>query len=145
MPSLLRISEASWLGLHVLTFLAVHPGKAVSAPKLARACSSSAQHMAKVCRRLAKAGFLLPQRGKQGGFRLGQNPSRVRLSQVLSAFGEALDAKGCVLAHAACGHSDEPACIFGPELNRLQKGVSAYFRRATLAQLARRCAAGARP
>lgn len=145
MPSLLRFSEASWLALHAMTFLAVHRGQAVSAPQLARACASSAQHMSKVCRRLAGAGLLEAVRGKQGGFKLDKAPGQVRLSRILAAFGEALDPHGCVLDHAACGHKHDSACIFGPELAQLQAGVASYFRRATLAQLARRCAAGGMP
>lgn len=145
MPSLLRFSEASWLALHAMTFLAVHRGQAVSAPQLARACASSAQHMSKVCRRLAGAGLLEAVRGKQGGFRLAIAPGQIRLSRVLAALGEALDAQGCVLAHAACGHKHDDACIFGPELAQLQARVAGFFHRATLAQLARRCAAGGQP
>jgi Rrf2 family protein len=139
MPSLLKLSEASLLALHALTFLAVHRGSTVSAKALASGCASSAQHMAKVCQRLAKAGLVRAVRGKQGGFRLERAPARMRLAEVLAAFDERLSADGCLLEHAACKHAQAPACIFGPELDGLQRGIADYFQRRTLAQLARRC------
>lgn len=139
MPSLIKLSEASVLGLHVMTRLAVEPGAVLSAPVLAKECGSSPAHLIKVCQRLARKGLVGTVRGKAGGFRLALPASGIRLSTVILAIDGPLKADGCLLTHSRCCHGKDDACIFGPRLARLQKGIAGYFGSTRVSQLARRC------
>jgi Rrf2 family protein len=139
MPSLIRLSEASVLGLHLMTRLAAEPGATVSVAGLAGDCGSSPAHLAKVCQRLSRRGLLKTVRGKAGGFRLAQRPERIRLVQVIEGLEGPLRADGCLLKKSRCGHAGDPACIFGPRLDRIQKDIVAYFRATRLSSLATRC------
>lgn len=142
MASLIRLSEAAVLALHAMALIARQDGAWVSTATCAKACRASRDHMSKVCRRLAKAGFLTAKRGKQGGFRLRRPAAKTRLVGVLQLFDGRQKGLACLVGVGQARQAGAAVCIFGPPMAALQRSVLDYFRQTRVSDLAARCRRG---
>ena len=140
MGSLVRISEAAVLAMHALAYSAARPGEWVPASECARACKASRDHMSKVCKRLAAAGYLVSQRGKQGGFQLSTPASKVRLLEILRLFDGEAKGLACLVGVGEGRRAGKPVCIFGPSMAELQRSILKYFKTTRVSDLAARSA-----
>jgi Rrf2 family protein len=134
--SLIRLSEAAVLAMHALANSAARPGVWMPASECAKACRASRDHMSKVCKRLAAAGFFKAQRGKQGGFMLAKPAARIRLIEVLRLFDGEAKGLACLVGVDVGGRPGKPVCIFGPGMAALQRSILKYFKETRVSDLA---------
>ena len=107
--------------LRVLIQAAIrHPNK-VTIDEVANAYGISRNHLIKVIHELGRAGFIVTQRGRAGGFMLARPADRIKISDVVK-FGE--DGQPMV----ECFDPANNACVITPAC-RL-KGMLAEARRA---------------
>ena len=134
MQNLLGISGAGSLGLHAMAHLAKNQGKMVSTHEIASEFGVSEHHLAKVCRRLSKAGLIEAVRGPKGGFRLKRAAPEIALLDVYETIEGPLTPTRCALDQPACGGD---TCILGGLLELVNRQVWEYLSRTTLADLTR--------
>lgn len=83
----MRLSVFTDYSLRVLIQAALrHPNK-VTIDEVANAYGISRNHLIKVINELGRAGFLVTQRGRSGGFKLARPAERIYVSEVVK-FGE---------------------------------------------------------
>lgn len=122
----MRLTAFTDYGLRALMRLAAEPERVFSTEDIAREFSISRNHLTKVVRDLADAGFVKTQRGAGGGFRLARPPDHIRLGDVVRR----LEARHAMVE---CFRADGGACVLTPTC-RL-KGKLAEASRAFLAEL----------
>lgn len=79
----MRLTQFSDFALRVLMYAASKPEKLLTIEETARAYGISRAHLMKVVNQLIRDGFLTAIRGRSGGFRLGRDPSEIRVGQVV--------------------------------------------------------------
>jgi Rrf2 family protein len=81
-----RLQENTRLALYSVLEFAAQPGRRLSAAEIASRYDVSPHHLAKVLKRLRRAGILAAARGAGGGYRFVANPKRITLLEVISLF-----------------------------------------------------------
>ena len=84
MADMVRLSEATALGLHVMAIIAAQ-NRAIPVVDAAKQLDASAAHLSKVMQRLAKAGFLKAKRGPSGGYTLARPATEITLLEIYEA------------------------------------------------------------
>jgi len=132
-----KLSTQEEYGLRLLLQMARHEERSLSLSDLSRLEGLSQPNVAKLMRRLRKAGFVKSTRGQSGGYTLARPSVEVRVSDVLGALGERLyDATFCdrhAGAHALCTHSGD--CSIRPVLMQVQLAIDQVLGKLTLGQL----------
>lgn len=122
----MRISTFTDYALRVLIQAAIrHPSK-VTIDEVANAYGISRNHLIKVINELGRAGFIITQRGRSGGFTLARPADRISVADVVK-FGE----EGQPMVE--CFDPERNSCVITPAC-RL-KGILAEARRAFFAIL----------
>ncbi len=132
MSTLLRISDAASLALHLCAELAKEKDSVISTARIADRLSVSENHLSKVAQRLAKAGFVEAVRGPNGGFKLTKDAGDISLLEIFEAIEGPLRPANCLLKKPACNGN----CILGDLVVNINRQVSDYFKGTTLSQLA---------
>ena len=102
----MRLTSFTDFALRALMRLAGEPGRSFATSEIAAEFGISRNHLAKVVRDLADAGFITTQRGAGGGFSLARPPQAITLGEVVRTLeGEAL---------VECFRSDGGACVLTP-------------------------------
>lgn len=136
MANVLKISDATTLGLHAMVCLAdqhlhVKP-KAKSTREIASTLNASEAHLAKVLQRLAHAGLLCSARGPKGGFTLAREADEITLLEVYESLVGPFEPSKCLFPEPVCRRS---TCIMGGLVEKIGKELQAYLERTTLASL----------
>jgi Rrf2 family nitric oxide-sensitive transcriptional repressor len=79
----MRLTQFTDFGLRALMRLAGETDRSFSTGDIAAEFRISRNHLTKVIRDLADAGFVQTQRGVGGGFRLARPPEEITLGQVV--------------------------------------------------------------
>ena len=82
----MKLQENTRLALYSVLEFAAQPGRQLSAAEIAARYRASPHHLAKVLRKLRRAGVLAAARGAGGGYRFVANPKRLTLLEVISVF-----------------------------------------------------------
>jgi Rrf2 family nitric oxide-sensitive transcriptional repressor len=104
-------------------YLAVAPGRLVSALEISQAFSISAHHVRKVAKDLVRRGWVEGQRGAGGGLRLRIDPRSIRVGHVIRELEE--------LTLLECFEPSTDACAISPRCRlkkALQRATSAFTR-----------------
>ena len=114
--------------LRVLIYLALKEDRA-TIPEIAEQYAISRNHLIKVVHHLGKAGFIITQRGRNGGIKLKHSPDKVRLGTVVRVMEPNFTLVECFDAqHDACVVS--PVCrlkgILGDALQNFMKELDQY-------------------
>jgi Rrf2 family protein len=135
MASLVKISEAASLAIHTMALLAREHEELFTNEMIARRLGASGHHLAKVMRRLVKAGMVESLRGPAGGFCLRISPKKIGLLQVYEAVEGPLEmqCRTCPLGRPAC--SKNP-CVLGTLMCRLDQQAVTYLKKTTVETLA---------
>jgi Rrf2 family protein len=128
MANVLRMSEATALGLHAATAAASEEGP-VTMASIARGLSASEAHLSKVLQTLVRAGLLESRRGPNGGYKLTRSASQITLLDVYEAFEGPVRTDGCLFARPVC---DRVRCILGGLVEDVRSRVAEYLRETTL-------------
>lgn len=129
MNPVLRVSDAASLAMHAMVMLARDPEEARSVPQLAAALAASADHLAKILQRLARAGLVRSGRGRNGGYVLARAPAEVRMLDVIEGLEGPLGAAGCVFGKPLCRGD----CLFSDLVDSVTRQVRDRLAATTLA------------
>ena len=135
MANAVRISEACSLALHTMAFIASQNGSACSTRDIADELGVSADHLAKVLQRLAKARLVSNTRGPKGGSRLAKNPQDITLLQIYETIEGSFTFGQCVLGKSHCSGLD---CMLGGFMERANIEIHRELSRTTLQHLIHR-------
>lgn len=104
------LSSSATYALRIVAFLAAHArDEALQGRQLARRARVPADYLAKVMRRLARAGVVVATRGVSGGYRLARPADDIRLVEVVLPFEGRRAVPGCLL-HPGRPCRDSSAC-----------------------------------
>ena len=112
----MRLTMFTDFGLRALMRLAGEPDRSFSTEDIAREFAISRNHLTKVVRDLAAAGFASTQRGAGGGFRLARPAARITLGEVVRV----LESREALVE---CFRADGGNCVLTPAC-RLRKRLS---------------------
>ncbi|MEM1277839.1 MAG: Rrf2 family transcriptional regulator [Pseudomonadota bacterium] len=87
--------------------------------------------------KLRRAGLVESIRGPGGGYRLADEPNQIRISDIMTAVDERLNAMGCdgkFEEGQGCGHSHE-ACLTHALWEQLSAHVHVFLSRTTIADV----------
>lgn len=82
----MKLQTNTLLALYSALEFAADPQRQLSAGEIAGKYRVSPHHLAKVLRRLGRAGLLSAVRGAGGGYRFAANPKRITLMDVIELF-----------------------------------------------------------
>lgn len=133
MHGTLRISEATAIALHAMTFLAADPGGRHAVREIAESLRVSEAHLAKVLQRLMRIGLVSSVRGPGGGYTLARSREEITLLDIVEALEGPLDPVDCIMPTRTCGGG---ACILGDLLETINRRVSEYLGGTNLGELA---------
>ena len=113
----MRLTSFTDYGLRALMRLASEPERVFTTDEIANEFHISRNHLTKVVRDLANAGFITTQRGAGGGFRLAQPADAISLGDVVRR----LEARHALVE---CFREDGGACLLTPKC-RLKRRLAA--------------------
>lgn len=82
----MKLQENTRLALYSALEFAAHSGRQLPAAEIAARYGASPHHLAKVLRKLRRAGVLAAARGAGGGYRFVANPKRLTLLELIGLF-----------------------------------------------------------
>ncbi len=82
----MRLTTRTNLAIRALMYCAVHRDETVRSAEIARACNSSANHLAQVVNTLHAHGFVNATRGRLGGVRLARPARAINIGEVFRLF-----------------------------------------------------------
>lgn len=119
----MRLTAFTDFGLRALMRLAAEPDRLFTTEEIAREFAISRNHLTKVVRDLADAGFVTTQRGANGGFKLARPPDRITIGEVV----ERLEARHAMVE---CFREDGGACVLTPRCklkSKLARAAAAFI------------------
>jgi len=131
----MRLTAFTDYGLRALMRLAGEPERRFTTEEIAKELDISRNHLTKVVRALADAGFIATQRGAGGGFRLARPAAAISIGEVVRR----LEARHAIVE---CFRSDGGDCVLTPRCRlkaRLKHAAEAFLKdleRTTLAECA---------
>ena len=134
MSRLIRLSEATALGLHAMAGVAKSSAGTVSSETLAGALSASRAHLSKVLKTLCAAGLLTSKRGPNGGYALARPASAISLLEIYEALQGPIRLDGCLFDEPIC---DQVHCVLGDLVERVRGEVYEHLDQTTLEDVAR--------
>jgi Rrf2 family protein len=129
MAELVRMSEATAIGMHAMVLLAQADGP-LPAASTAGSLDVSPAHLSKVLQALSRSGLLEARRGPNGGYALARPASGIRLLDIYEALEGPLRQDGCLFAKPVCRRS---RCALGDVVSGVRRQVLEYMRTTTLA------------
>ena len=98
-------------GLQGVLYLAAHLDEnVISADEIAKALNIPKEFISKILQSLTESGIVNSKKGKNGGFTLAKNPSKIRLIDVVAAIDGLEVFNNCVLGFPQCS-PDHPCPV----------------------------------
>lgn len=132
MISMLAITEATSIAIHLCVRLTQTGEKFYSTRKVAEEFDLSVHHLAKVVQKLVKAGILESSRGGQGGVRLLKSQKKLSVFDLNMAVVE-LEKGGCLLSPTICTGCK---CSFGKWMAEMNENIKTVLQHSTINEIA---------
>lgn len=119
----MRLTTFTDFGLRALMRLAAEPDRVFTTDEIAQQFLISRNHLTKVVRELAEAGFVTTQRGAGGGFMLARPPHEITVGEVVKR----LEARHAIVE---CFREDGGCCVLTPRCRlkeRLNRAAAAFI------------------
>ncbi|MEI8176097.1 MAG: Rrf2 family transcriptional regulator [Candidatus Omnitrophota bacterium] len=107
----MKITYKGDYALKAILDLAINDGEIVTIHELARRADIPIKFLEQVLLELKKGGFVASKRGKQGGYRLAQKPSHIKVGDVVRFIEGPIEPIAC-LEDGYRGCNDVYRCIF---------------------------------
>ena len=120
----MRLTAFTDYGLRALMRLAAEPDRTFTTDEIAREFEIPRNHLMKVVRELADAGFFTTRRGGGGGFMLARPPKRISVGEVVRR----LEARHALVE---CFRGDGGACVLTARcklIKPLARAAEAFLR-----------------
>lgn len=121
----------------------VEPGKPVALADVAERQEISLSYLEQLFGKLRRAGLVKSVRGPGGGYLLSREAGEIRISDVISAVDEPINATRCTNAEGC--HSDKARCLTHDLWQALSYQIHLYLSSVTLADVCARKVLGPRP
>lgn len=128
---MLKLNRIVDYGILVLTEIA-RRNACVSTTELAAAYGISATIVAKVLKKLARAGLVTSERGSRGGYRLAQPAGEVTLRSIVNALEGPISLTFCSSGTASGRCRTRPLCVATDAMRRLNHLVNGAFEAVSL-------------
>jgi Rrf2 family protein len=128
MAELVRMSEATAIGLHAMIVLA-RADQPLSATVAAENLEVSIAHLSKVLQTLVRSGLLEARRGPHGGYTLAKPRTEIRLLDIYEALEGPMRHDGCLFAKPVCRRT---TCALGEVVVGVRDRVFEHMRSTTL-------------
>lgn len=131
----MMISSKGRYALRVMIDLTQHPSEGIiSLKEIADRQEISLKYLENIVAVLTRAGLLVSQRGKDGGYRLARRPEEYTVAEVLKLTEGSLAPVACLeCAENTCEKAD--ACLTLPMWQQLDVLIDSYLSRITIADL----------
>lgn len=130
---MLRISKMTDYGTVVMTHLAQHSERRYSARELAEEVHIGVATVSKILKILERAGLLVAQRGKNGGYSLAREPEAITVAQVIRAMEGPIALTECASEALQCDQED--SCTVQSNWQRINKAVMRALEEVSLAEM----------
>lgn len=133
----MQLDKFTDYGLRVLIHLKTSAPDKVSVSEIATRFNLSANHLSKVCTALASEGFVISERGRAGGLKLGKPPEEIAIGAVVRSLTKNTAVAEC-FAQGQCNCVILPACGLRDPLREAQEAFFAVLDGYSLADVTRR-------
>lgn len=120
----MQISKFTDYAFRALIYLARNREDNATVDKLAEYLEVSEHHMKKVIHKLAKTEYIISTKGRNGGLKLGVEPSEINLGKVLTATEENLSLVECMDNPKLCPLMTNGCKLKGIISNSLQSFIN---------------------
>lgn len=127
----MQLTRFTDYALRVLLYAGRQGNRVCPMREIATFHAISLEHLRKVIHKLAKLGYLETTRGRSGGIRLGRDPAKIRIGDVILAMEEDLSIVDCEALECVL----QPGCSLKTALNRGSRAFIATLNEVTLADL----------
>jgi Rrf2 family transcriptional regulator, nitric oxide-sensitive transcriptional repressor len=120
----MRLTAFTDFGLRALMRLAAEPERLFTTEEIANELAISRNHLTKVVRELAEAGYITTHRGNRGGFHLARPAGEISIGEVVRR----LEARHAIVE---CFRSDGGNCVLTPRCRlkaRLKHASEAFLK-----------------
>ncbi|MEF9934359.1 MAG: Rrf2 family transcriptional regulator [Clostridium sp.] len=98
----MQLSKFTDYGFRALIYLAKNSDSHSTVEKLACELEVSHHHLKKVINKLGKSGFIIAEKGRGGGLKLGDLPENINLGKVLLVTEDNLNLVECMGDNSVC-------------------------------------------
>ncbi len=127
------VSARTQYGIRALAYLARRPGWEAVGAEIAEAETISPKYLEGILTRLAAAGLIRSERGKNGGYRLAKPPNGIVMAEVVAALDGEVRPVDCVDALGVCDH--DSSCRSRKFWIGLKAAIDGYLGNRTLADI----------
>lgn len=127
------VSARTQYGIRALAYLALRPGWEAVGAEIAEAEGISPKYLEGILTRLAAAGLIRSERGKNGGYRLAKPPEGMVMAEVVAALDGEVRPVDCVDALGVCDH--DSSCLSRGFWIGLKSAIDGYLGNRTLADI----------
>lgn len=131
----MQLDKFTDYALRVLMTLAVRAPARIATSEIATIYGLSDNHLSKVATQLAREGFVVSERGRNGGLTLARPADQIRVGDVVRAMKRSDPVVACFGADKSC--LILPACGLREPLAKAQEAFFATLDRYTLADVTR--------
>lgn len=125
------ISRTAQYALRAMTLLAAHDGR-MTVKQLAQSVGAPQPYLARIIMTLADTGMVDARRGPGGGLRLGREPEKITLYEIVTCFdGNALFT-ACALGLPGCADSNHK-CPVHSDWGEIRERIRLWWMNTTLA------------
>lgn len=133
----MRFQKTTEYAIRVMVYLADHKDERYSVNRLHRILKIPYKYLGRLMHKLSGAGLVNVTQGKQGGYRIIQNLSKIYLSEIVNVVEGLDDYDRCVLGFPECS-SENPCSLHQIWLER-QESIKKMIYDTTLADLQGKC------
>jgi len=130
---LFSVSARTQYGIRALAYLARTPGWEAIGAQIAEAEGISPKYLEGILTRLATAGLVRSERGKNGGYRLAKPPGGIVMAEVVAALDGEVRPVDCVDSLGICDH--DSSCRSRRFWIGLKFAIDEYLGNRTLADI----------
>jgi Rrf2 family protein len=99
----MQLSKSSQYAIRILAYMADHKdAKLLNASELSEALLIPYKFLTKIMTEVVKSGLVVSIRGRDGGYSFGRPPSKIKVSEILDIFHDAIKEEQCVLGIGFC-------------------------------------------
>ncbi|MBO3445348.1 Rrf2 family transcriptional regulator [Clostridium sp. CCUG 7971] len=127
----MNLSKFTDYGFRILIHLGNNPDKHFTVDELSSVLNLSSHHVKKIVYKLVKCGYISSSKGRNGGIKLGIDPSRINLGDLLEVTEDNLNIVECFsLENNSCNISN--SCKLKPIINNALVSFKSVFNKYTL-------------
>jgi len=100
---MIKLNNTSQYAIRILAYIADNKEKKLfSAAELSNKLSIPYKFLTKIMTELAKADFIESLRGREGGFKLKKDASKIKVDDILNIFNDSIKDEECILGIGFC-------------------------------------------